>query len=254
MKKVLVIGDSCVDIFEYGKCNRICPEAPVPVLMPFDIKQNSGMTSNVYVNLISLGVFCDIITNNNLPIKKRYIDEPSNQMLLRVDRYDNVDELDWEVLNKIPFNEYDAVVISDYDKGFLDREQIRYISSIHPLTFMDSKKLLDEWCDDIKFIKLNEKESQENWEYLHNDFPNDIIITLGKQGAKLNFKEKFPIEDEHPVRDLTGAGDTFLAGLVANYLTSKDIRKAINFANKCAAWAVTQKGVAVVSIDKLKLC
>jgi bifunctional ADP-heptose synthase (sugar kinase/adenylyltransferase) len=32
--KILVIGDSCVDIFRYGKVDRLAPEAPVPVINP----------------------------------------------------------------------------------------------------------------------------------------------------------------------------------------------------------------------------
>jgi bifunctional ADP-heptose synthase (sugar kinase/adenylyltransferase) len=32
--KILVIGDSCEDIFRYGKVNRLAPEAPVPVINP----------------------------------------------------------------------------------------------------------------------------------------------------------------------------------------------------------------------------
>ena len=76
-------------------------------------------------------------------------------------------------------------------------------------------------------------------------------MTKGKDGAILNFYDKFPIEDEHEVRDLSGAGDTFLAGLVADYIKNADIRSAIRFANRCAAWVVSQKGVAVVNPDKI---
>jgi sugar/nucleoside kinase (ribokinase family) len=54
------------------------------------------------------------------------------------------------------------------------------------------------------------------------------------------------------VRDLTGAGDTFLAGLVAGYLEKNNIYDAIIFANRCAAWAVTQKGVSVVDRYKIQ--
>ena len=32
--RFLVIGDSCVDIFRYGKVNRLAPEAPVPIIIP----------------------------------------------------------------------------------------------------------------------------------------------------------------------------------------------------------------------------
>ena len=28
---ILVIGESCLDVFHYGECERLCPEAPVPV-------------------------------------------------------------------------------------------------------------------------------------------------------------------------------------------------------------------------------
>ncbi len=31
---VLVIGDSCEDIFVYGNIIRLSPEAPVPILQP----------------------------------------------------------------------------------------------------------------------------------------------------------------------------------------------------------------------------
>jgi sugar/nucleoside kinase (ribokinase family) len=111
---------------------------------------------------------------------------------------------------------------------------------------------MGDWCDDIKFIKINDKESHENWEYLHYEYKNDVIVTLGKHGSVLNYGPKFPIEDEHPVRDLSGAGDTFLAGLVAGYLqNNNDINEAIKFANKCAAWVVTQRGVTIVDPTKI---
>ena len=32
--KILVVGDSCIDIFIYGEIDRISPEAPVPVFKP----------------------------------------------------------------------------------------------------------------------------------------------------------------------------------------------------------------------------
>jgi sugar/nucleoside kinase (ribokinase family) len=88
---------------------------------------------------------------------------------------------------------------------------------------------------------------------------NIVIVTLGDKGARYSHLKKkiteqlFPIEEEHPVRDLTGAGDTFMAGLVAKYLENKDVPEAIKFANKCASWAVTQKGVSVVDLNKIKI-
>ena len=55
----------------------------------------------------------------------------------------------------------------------------------------------------------------------------------------------FPVETVK-VFDLSGAGDTFLAGLVWEYLQSNDIYKSIECANFHASEAVQQKGVAVI--------
>jgi ADP-heptose synthase, bifunctional sugar kinase/adenylyltransferase len=32
--KVLVVGDTCSDVYLYGECKRMCPDAPVPVFVP----------------------------------------------------------------------------------------------------------------------------------------------------------------------------------------------------------------------------
>lgn len=80
-----------------------------------------------------------------------------------------------------------------------------------------------------------------------------VVVTKGKEGAILNNEHIFPIEQEHDVRDLSGAGDTFLAALVAKYIENYDICEAVRFANKCAAWVVTQKGVVVLDLNKIKL-
>ena len=49
--KFLIIGETCSDRFCYGSANRLCPEAPAPVLTPKDGINNLGMATNVYKNL-----------------------------------------------------------------------------------------------------------------------------------------------------------------------------------------------------------
>jgi len=50
------------------------------------------------------------------------------------------------------------------------------------------------------------------------------------------------------MKDNSGAGDTFLAGLVYKYIeTEGDIYVAIAFANECATQVVQKKGVCVVN-------
>ena len=78
-----------------------------------------------------------------------------------------------------------------------------------------------------------------------NGFKEKLIVTLGSKGCRWNGKE-FPVE-EVPVKDVSGAGDTFLAGLVRGYLDTNDIKKAIEFAQKCTTYVVQQHGVATVN-------
>ena len=96
--KVLVIGDSCTDIFIYGDIERICPEAPVPVIKVTHKTKNRGMAENVVANLEALGCEVDIITNPNDIKKIRYVDNRSNQLVLRVDKHDYCDKIGSEEL------------------------------------------------------------------------------------------------------------------------------------------------------------
>ena len=257
MKKILVIGETCVDEFIYGRCEKISPEAPVPVFVPglnSEPNDGLGMASNVFKNLVKLDVDADIITNQGkpMPFKTRYVDEVSNQMLLRVDRNDVVHPITETQINSIEYDKYDVIVISDYDKGFLSVINIMDIAAKHPNVFLDSKKKLGVWCEDIKLIKVNEKEFEENKEYLTNDYPNNLIVTLGSDGALYHNKNIYiKPEKRVEVRDVAGAGDTFFAAFVASYIKNNDICTAIHFANKCASWVVTQRGVVAIKPDKI---
>ena len=52
---ILLMGDSCVDEYQYGTCDRISPEAPVPVLNFTKSIKVLGMAGNVYNNLKTFG-------------------------------------------------------------------------------------------------------------------------------------------------------------------------------------------------------
>ena len=243
--KVLVIGDSCEDVFNYGTCERLAPAAPVPVFVSKIKKSNKGMAGNVYKNLRSLGLECEIITNKNEIIKTRFVDETTNHMIMRLDSgEENLERID--NLHLIPFESYDAVVISDYNKGFLAEEDIEYISRKHSLVFLDTKKLLGNWAREVKFIKINKPEFERTIHLIKKKvwIKEKLIVTLGSAGCSY-CGEKFSV-NKVEIKDLTGAGDTFLAALVREYLNSKDIRKSIEFANKCATVVVQQKGVNTI--------
>ena len=116
--KLLVIGDSCTDVFRYGEVNKLAPEAPVPVIKPEKETSNSGMAGNVVANLKALGAEVDFITNKKEIRKIRYVCSKYNHLLLRVDENDKCDRVDIDkVLVRIDWHKYDAVIISDYCKG-----------------------------------------------------------------------------------------------------------------------------------------
>ena len=242
--KVLVIGDSCTDKFVYGVCDRICPEAPVPVFNPTYQKANGGMAKNVFNNLISLAKNWDIdlITNEDEITKTRLVDIKTNQMLLRVDEDDSCNRVKNNVITKLC--DYDAVVISDYNKGFLTESIIQYLIGKYPLSFIDSKKLFNDWVNDVTFLKINEVEFNRNKKNLKK-YKGNLIVTLGEKGVK--YKDTIiPPTRQAEVSDLSGAGDTFFAAFIFSYLTSKNIIESIAFAQKCALEVIEKKGVVVI--------
>ena len=246
MSKILVVGDSCTDVFIYGDIERICPEAPVPVINPTRKTKNGGMSKNVKANIEALGCEVTIVTNPNNIKKIRYVDNSLNQLVLRVDEHDCCKQINDKQLKYIKDNEFDAVVISDYCKGFLNEENIEYICKNNHNVFVDTKKKLGDWILRADFIKINHIEYLKNFNIIegYSELKDKLIVTQGPRGCIFK-DEVFPVE-EVLVKDVSGAGDTFLSGLVVEYLKSGDIKKSINFAQECTTKVVQKSGVSTI--------
>ncbi len=246
-KKILVIGDSCTDIFRYGEVSRLAPEAPIPIIIPKKETSNLGMAGNVVANLISLGADVDFITNQNKIKKIRYVCSKYNHLLLRVDENDFCESIDKNCI--IESNKYDAIVISDYCKGFLNEKDIEDISVMFRNTpiFLDTKKILGNWAYNIDFIKINSQEFSNNESIINKSslLQSKIIVTRGSSGCEYQDIKYTTIDV--PVKDVSGAGDTFLSGLVLEYTKTKSIPISINFAQRCTTIAVQQSGVSVIN-------
>ena len=246
--KILVIGDSCTDTFVYGNCSRLCPEAPIPVFTPSKTITNQGMAGNVVENLRALGVRkTELITNNEQIIKTRYVETKSNQMLLRVDGNDKVSNtFDYR---KVDFDSYDAVIVSDYDKGYLTYEDIGMIGEKSQLSFIDTKKTIGsgDYFKNYTFVKMNEEE----WDNcvlmgaIYSEWKDNLIVTMSERGCMYNEK-RYPVDNSIEVRDLSGAGDTWMASFVYEYVQSGIIDKAIDTANKNATIVVQRRGVSTI--------
>ena len=250
-KKILVIGDSCTDVFVYGICDRICPEAPVPILNPIKTTKNGGMAKNVSRNLEKMGVDVEIITNLNDIKKIRYVDQKTNSIMLRIDENDFTERVSQYDLKHIKNNFYkgfkfDGLIISDYCKGFLTEEDIDFLIHNNHHIFLDTKKILGEWMYDVDFVKVNEKEFEMSKSKIdYKKIKNKLIVTKGSDGCQY-LDEIYPVPEVESVKDYSGAGDTFFAGFVYDYLKSKDIKSAINYAQECATIVVQRHGVATI--------
>jgi D-beta-D-heptose 7-phosphate kinase/D-beta-D-heptose 1-phosphate adenosyltransferase len=147
--RALVIGDVMVDRYIHGSCDRVSPEAPVPVVRFSEEIKNLGGAANVALNLKCLGVnvdLCGIVQEDDagqwlrkeierqgigdrlvsiyrsMPIfgptiqKTRIV--AGGQQVCRLDREaPNTEQPVSGVLSSfLDFSEYDVIFVSDYGK------------------------------------------------------------------------------------------------------------------------------------------
>lgn len=240
--KILVIGESCVDQFVYCNATRLSPEAPVPVLNPVYTTENSGMAGNVYENICALNNEADVVIcyQDEDIIKRRYVDIKSNHMFLRVDTgEDNITKFDYSNNITELIKESDLVIVSDYNKGFLDNNMLWDIGHLSKLSILDTKrKLPQDVASKYSFIKLNEGEFKNN---SHLD-PKNIIVTLGSKGASYQ-GTIIPQDNPQQTIDVSGAGDTFVAAFALDYYSCLNVVEAISYANQMASNVVSKRGV-----------
>jgi len=262
IRKMLVIGDLCQDIFMYCKSTRLCPDAPVPIVEPMSDIESMGMSGNVYNNILSIAtnvqqvginLQVSILANKERVEKLRVVDEKTNHMFVRIDKHIGaVQPIDLVILEEyIKKNKFDIVLISDYSKGFIPNSEtieaiVKLAKTNNCLVLVDTKKLLDEHIFSCDFVKINNVE----YEYTNNIYPellkkniSKLIITRGRNGCDYN-GTNYPVEDVD-VKDMTGAGDTFMSALGFSLVFGNPVQEAIKFANMCASIVVQKKGVSV---------
>lgn len=157
------------------------------------------------------------------------------------------------------------VVISDYNKGTIKDAQ--KIIDYCKYSFVDPKAPLDYYKNAFvlkpnfkEFIEWSGLTSEYTIEaFIHTNYFNLVnirknlkveylIITAGSEGCILvTEKVRHFKADKVEEVDVTGAGDTFLAGLVCKFKETNDIVKAVKFANLVASIAVSKKGTAYVT-------
>lgn len=282
--KILIIGEVMLDLYYLGDIEKISPEAPVPIFKLNKQNKLLGGSANIAQHIknidenINVDIFSfenemikDLLSQNNINyyyfsainniVKVRWICK--NQQVFRMDVEDNKEyniESVLLYLKKINLNNYDLIILSDYNKGLFNSEIIDYIfnNSNKPI-FSDMKPNNMGLVNNSLFIKSNFKELKE---FLNNDIENTnisiednlnnikkhfnrFILTRSEQGISfINNDIKHFKNKEETVFDVTGAGDLVTASFCVEYLKTKDIDKSIEITLKRVSELIkTQRGL-----------
>ena len=235
--RILVIGDVCIDEYRYGEICRVNPESTAPLLNFQDSEEKMGMAFNVAQNLKAFGAEVTLSVSEELSRKIRYIDRRTGEHLLRVDH--DVQAKPYKPGSKYFF---DAIVISDYDKGFITNDVIwKLRQKFQGPIYMDTKKKNLADFPGI-YIKINQRELYESMSIPE---PDKLIVTYGSKGC--GYKDTLYPAKVIEVVDVCGAGDVFLAAMVFKHLETGDMDKALPFANEKAAISCQSIGAVCVS-------
>ncbi len=238
----MLIGDRGSDIYTYGSVERLSPEAPIPVFVPHSEVIKTGMAVNVRVNLEALG--CNVtFLHGDVSEKERLIDQRSKQQIVRIDNDNKSPPL---LVNKDLLSGYDAIVISDYNKGTVTYELIEQAIDTRVPVFVDTKKTDLERLQGA-WVKINELEYSK----IKSECTG-LIVTRGAKGAEAKWHDYSTTAPKVEVVDVTGAGDTFLSALAYMYLNTKNIKTAMEFATRAAAVTVQHVGCYAPELKEIK--
>lgn len=240
--RILLVGDNCEDVYQYGTVDRISPEAPVPVFKFLYEERRPGMAGNVLSNLKALG--CEVnYLYSETSIKTRLVDKRSNQHIVRIDNdvISSAITLETEV-PKI----YDAIIVSDYDKGTVSYDLIEELIQTKIPVFVDTKKTDLERMQGA-WVKINELEYSK----IRSECTG-LIVTFGSKGAKAIHHDLEFNAPSVEVADVTGAGDTFLAALAVKWLEEQNLADAMQYAIQAASITVQHFGVYAPTREELE--
>lgn len=301
---ILVAGDIMVDEYIVGDVDRISPESPVPVVVARDRLQGLGGAGNVVRNLVSMGgavALLSVVGNDNagkwfrnhceqMSVESFWLKEdPSrpttvktrvvarNQQLVRIDE-EHIGrispELEEAVLGdiKLIIPRVQAVILSDYGKGFLTPKLV--VALISGAAERGIPVLVDPKGMDFSryrgcaYLTPNIRETaaasgieirsgeslvKAGKILLERTSAQGIVITRGRDGATLVTPEKaqdFPVKPVEII-DVTGAGDTMIAMIALAVANGLPIENAITLANLAASIVVARFGAASVTLQEM---
>lgn len=303
--KIAVFGDLVLDLYTIGEISRISPEAPVPVLQVKRREQRLGGSGNVLLNLHELGAqvyaagrighdlhgkvirkeFKDreiqaemVLENANLPTITKNRMVAQNQQVLRIDdeRVEYLQEFEEQkILEKFSklAKDMDAIVLSDYGKGFLSENLLTNLIEMarsHKCpVIVDPKGVHFSKYKQATTITPNFKEASlaapraQNLNEIAMTLIEDaelefLLITRSRDGISYFKKEnddlkhtQYPVQVQE-VTDVTGAGDTVVAVVAYGLAMGWGHQKICEWCNLAAGYVVGHFGAATITMEQLE--
>lgn len=269
MGKILVLGDSILDVYISGISTRRSPEADAPVIQTKSIEYRLGGAANVYANCISLGGEGDFVTvvgedpygekiselllsvgphciytrPEPTTVKTRIFS--NGRYIARLDSGDDSPKFDSDILvNACGNRNPDILVLSDYNKGLFSRRLFRNLLSGGKDRFVivDGKNPDIECYHGASLITPNLNESliltgkadPDEAALVLLEYVENVLITKSEHGMTLyhqNRKVDFPALCKDVV-SFIGAGDQIVAGVAVALSEGLDLISALQFANQ----------------------
>jgi D-beta-D-heptose 7-phosphate kinase/D-beta-D-heptose 1-phosphate adenosyltransferase len=266
--KILVVGDYIEDRYIFGKATRLCPEAPVPVIVPLSKEDSrAGGAGLVAVQLESCRISHIVAWYGSYSTKKRMY--AGDHLICRVDEDSHTGAI-------IPWDDgflrwADAIVVSDYGKGAMTPELARKIVATGKPCFVDAKHHWHWYEGKNVTIFPNHLEARPiaSCEMAANQVVTSqvyefgrVVSKMGKDGCRLNDAEHKDLVIPATVTevvDVCGAGDTFMASFVYAWSLQLPAEDCLKFANAMAGESCRHLGTYVVprqfaqaEIDRLR--
>jgi rfaE bifunctional protein kinase chain/domain len=285
---VVVVGDIMIDRYVWGTCNRISPEAPVPVVRVDSITHSPGGAGNVFKQLLDLGgkgiligsvsdtdkeVVSSMFNSENSIIELSSTNGPTiikerimahKRQMIRVDiEGGKVDEKEiLSLLDKtfrmVPLG---AIIIADYVKGVCSNKIAEY--ALYEARMRKIPIIVDTKDPDISkyggatVLTPNENEWSKILDTSRHCLRSStyIIITKSERGITVIDNDTGNSRDipscARHVFDVIGAGDVFVSTLALAMCCGYDIYSSAEIANVAAGVSVEKVGTSTVTVDEI---